>query len=186
MICHLIFHFSVYLDDMWCSGLLLCPSQYRKKHDQIVLKIFSFFFFLKIEWTSELAWIAYHCFKNWNVSEPLKLCICAVCLCAHMSASLQLDDTSSSEGSTIDIKPDVEEVVVVETVEEYMEPESCWTDGETPAPIALITSISQHWDTHGLSGNDKGTVSFWRIAHPRRLLFISLSVSCLTYLWFLH
>uniref|UniRef100_A0A3P8USE9 Sodium channel protein n=1 Tax=Cynoglossus semilaevis TaxID=244447 RepID=A0A3P8USE9_CYNSE len=42
--------------------------------------------------------------------------------------SKELDDTSSSEGSTIDIKPDVEEVVVVEPVEEYMEPESCWTD----------------------------------------------------------
>ncbi|RVE70489.1 hypothetical protein OJAV_G00065000 [Oryzias javanicus] len=42
--------------------------------------------------------------------------------------SKELDDTSSSEGSTIDIKPDVEEVVVVETVEEYMEPEACWTD----------------------------------------------------------
>lgn len=51
-----------------------------------------------------------------------------------VSESVQLDDTSSSEGSTIDIKPDVEEVVVVETVEEYMEPEACWTDGETPAP----------------------------------------------------
>lgn len=84
-----------------------------------------------------------------------------------MTASLQLDDTSSSEGSTIDIKPDVEEVVVVETVEEYMEPESCWTDGETPAPIALITSISQHRDAHGLSGNDKA------ITHP----FVSLSVT---------
>uniref|UniRef100_A0A8C5DMI4 Sodium channel protein n=1 Tax=Gouania willdenowi TaxID=441366 RepID=A0A8C5DMI4_GOUWI len=43
--------------------------------------------------------------------------------------SKELDDTSSSEGSTIDIKPDVEEVVVVETVEEYLDPEACWTDG---------------------------------------------------------
>uniref|UniRef100_A0A3P9IR62 Sodium channel protein n=1 Tax=Oryzias latipes TaxID=8090 RepID=A0A3P9IR62_ORYLA len=42
--------------------------------------------------------------------------------------SKELDETSSSEGSTIDIKPDVEEVVVVEAVEEYMEPEPCWTD----------------------------------------------------------
>lgn len=57
---------------------------------------------------------------------------------------IQLDDTSSSEGSTIDIKPDVEEVVVVETVEEYMEPESCWTDGETFGPITLITSKPPH------------------------------------------
>lgn len=55
-------------------------------------------------------------------------------ICLH-----QLDETSSSEGSTIDIKPDVEEVVVVEPVEEYMEPEACWTDGETPAPKAPIT-----------------------------------------------
>lgn len=59
----------------------------------------------------------------------------------HASESLQLDDTSSSEGSTIDIKPDVEEVVVVETVEEYMEPEPCWTDGETP--IAAPTSYEK-------------------------------------------
>lgn len=42
----------------------------------------------------------------------------------------QLDDTSSSEGSTIDIKPDEEEMAVVEVVEEYLDPEACWTDGE--------------------------------------------------------
>ncbi|KAF3689757.1 Sodium channel protein type 8 subunit alpha [Channa argus] len=42
--------------------------------------------------------------------------------------SKDLDDTSSSEGSTIDIKPDVEEVAVVEVVEEYLDPEACWTD----------------------------------------------------------
>lgn len=40
-----------------------------------------------------------------------------------------MDDTSSSEGSTIDIKPDMEEVAVVEVVEEYLDPEPCWTDG---------------------------------------------------------
>lgn len=45
--------------------------------------------------------------------------------------SSQLDDTSSSEGSTIDIKPDVEEVAVVEVVEEYLDPDACWTDGMT-------------------------------------------------------
>uniref|UniRef100_A0A8C7YC86 Sodium channel protein n=1 Tax=Oryzias sinensis TaxID=183150 RepID=A0A8C7YC86_9TELE len=45
-----------------------------------------------------------------------------------LSTYFKLDETSSSEGSTIDIKPDVEEVVVVEAVEEYMEPEACWTD----------------------------------------------------------
>lgn len=42
---------------------------------------------------------------------------------------VQLDDTSSSEGSTIDIKPDVEEVAVVDVVEEYLDPDNCWTDG---------------------------------------------------------
>uniref|UniRef100_A0A8C6UMF3 Sodium channel protein n=1 Tax=Neogobius melanostomus TaxID=47308 RepID=A0A8C6UMF3_9GOBI len=42
--------------------------------------------------------------------------------------SKDLDDTSSSEGSTIDIKPDVEEVAVVEVAEEYLDPEACWTD----------------------------------------------------------
>ncbi|XP_072307611.1 sodium channel, voltage gated, type VIII, alpha subunit b isoform X1 [Eucyclogobius newberryi] len=42
--------------------------------------------------------------------------------------SKDMDDTSSSEGSTIDIKPDVEEVAVVEVVEEYLDPEACWTD----------------------------------------------------------
>lgn len=42
---------------------------------------------------------------------------------------VQLDDTSSSEGSTIDIKPDVEEVAVVDVVEEYLDPDPCWTDG---------------------------------------------------------
>lgn len=78
-----------------------------------------------------------------------------VCVCAHSSVSLQLDDTSSSEGSTIDIKPDVEEVVVVEPVEEYMEPEACWTDGETTAPFAPITSTQHHPDSPGLSGNDR-------------------------------
>lgn len=42
---------------------------------------------------------------------------------------VQQDDTSSSEGSTIDIKPDVEEVAVVDVVEEYLDPDPCWTDG---------------------------------------------------------
>ena len=72
----------------------------------------------------------------------MSLSHCNTVVC--MSTPLQLDETSSSEGSTIDIKPDVEEVVVVETVEEYMEPESCWTDGETPAPSAMIPSTPQH------------------------------------------
>uniref|UniRef100_A0A8C7WJM5 Sodium channel protein n=1 Tax=Oncorhynchus mykiss TaxID=8022 RepID=A0A8C7WJM5_ONCMY len=46
--------------------------------------------------------------------------------------SKDLDDTSSSEGSTIDIKPDVEvEAVVVEAEEVYLDPENCWTPGRT-------------------------------------------------------
>ncbi|KAL6059923.1 hypothetical protein STEG23_003679, partial [Scotinomys teguina] len=40
----------------------------------------------------------------------------------------KLDDTSSSEGSTIDIKPEVEEVPV-EQPEEYLDPDSCFTEG---------------------------------------------------------
>ena len=43
-------------------------------------------------------------------------------------SALQLDDTSSSEGSTIDIKPDEEDMAVV-VVEEYVDPEVCWTTG---------------------------------------------------------
>ncbi|XP_039225757.1 sodium channel protein type 8 subunit alpha isoform X8 [Crotalus tigris] len=40
----------------------------------------------------------------------------------------KLDDTSSSEGSTIDIKPEVEEVPV-EAPEEYLDPDACFTEG---------------------------------------------------------
>uniref|UniRef100_A0A671FJ88 Sodium channel protein n=1 Tax=Rhinolophus ferrumequinum TaxID=59479 RepID=A0A671FJ88_RHIFE len=40
----------------------------------------------------------------------------------------KLDDTSSSEGSTIDIKPEVEEVPV-EQPEEYLDPDACFTEG---------------------------------------------------------
>ncbi|XP_073432819.1 sodium channel protein type 8 subunit alpha isoform X3 [Dendrobates tinctorius] len=40
----------------------------------------------------------------------------------------KLDDTSSSEGSTIDIKPDVEEVPE-EKPEEYLDPDNCFTEG---------------------------------------------------------
>lgn len=44
----------------------------------------------------------------------------------------KLDDTSSSEGSTIDIKPEVEEVPV-EAPEEYLDPDACFTEGELTA-----------------------------------------------------
>ncbi|XP_071990859.1 sodium channel protein type 8 subunit alpha isoform X6 [Engystomops pustulosus] len=40
----------------------------------------------------------------------------------------KLDDTSSSEGSTIDIKPEAEEVPV-EVPEEYLDPDNCFTEG---------------------------------------------------------
>ncbi|XP_053311786.1 sodium channel protein type 8 subunit alpha [Spea bombifrons] len=40
----------------------------------------------------------------------------------------KLDDTSSSEGSTIDIKPEEEEVPV-EQPEEYLDPDNCFTEG---------------------------------------------------------
>ncbi|XP_075121974.1 sodium channel protein type 8 subunit alpha isoform X3 [Leptodactylus fuscus] len=40
----------------------------------------------------------------------------------------KLDDTSSSEGSTIDIKPEAEEVPV-EQPEEYLDPDNCFTEG---------------------------------------------------------
>uniref|UniRef100_A0A3Q3WBU4 Sodium channel protein n=1 Tax=Mola mola TaxID=94237 RepID=A0A3Q3WBU4_MOLML len=59
--------------------------------------------------------------------------------------SKELDETSSSEGSTIDIKPDVEEVVVVETVEEYMEPESCWTDACVAKYKCCDLDITMGW-----------------------------------------
>ncbi|KAL3058474.1 hypothetical protein OYC64_010597 [Pagothenia borchgrevinki] len=47
---------------------------------------------------------------------------------SEVENSKDLDDTSSSEGSTIDIKPDVEDVAVVEVVEEYVDPAVCWTE----------------------------------------------------------
>ncbi|KAM8975865.1 sodium channel protein type 8 subunit alpha isoform 2-T2 [Pelodytes ibericus] len=40
----------------------------------------------------------------------------------------KLDDTSSSEGSTIDIKPEEEEVPV-DLPEEYLDPDNCFTEG---------------------------------------------------------
>ena len=68
---------------------------------------------------------------------------------------VQLDDTSSSEGSTIDIKPDVVEEVVVETVEEYLDPAACWTDGrvEPPTPPPPDTHTHTHPQYAGLSAS---------------------------------
>ncbi|XP_056278663.1 sodium channel, voltage gated, type VIII, alpha subunit a isoform X8 [Pseudoliparis swirei] len=63
--------------------------------------------------------------------------------------SKELDDTSSSEGSTVDMRPDVEEVVVVEPVEEFLDPEACWTDGCVAkfkcCEVDITTGWWKHW-----------------------------------------
>ncbi|KAF5906749.1 sodium channel protein type 8 subunit alpha-like isoform X1, partial [Clarias magur] len=56
-----------------------------------------------------------------------------------------LDDSSSSEGSTIDIKPEVEEAVVVEAVEEYVDPEPCWTEACIARYKCCDVSITEGW-----------------------------------------
>ncbi|XP_072238417.1 sodium channel, voltage gated, type VIII, alpha subunit b isoform X4 [Leuresthes tenuis] len=62
--------------------------------------------------------------------------------------SKDLDDTSSSEGSTIDIKPDVEEVAVVEVVEEYLDPDACWTDECIAKYKCCDVPITHGWGKH--------------------------------------
>uniref|UniRef100_A0A8C1K0W3 Sodium channel protein n=1 Tax=Cyprinus carpio TaxID=7962 RepID=A0A8C1K0W3_CYPCA len=57
----------------------------------------------------------------------------------------ELDDTSSSEGSTIDIKPDEEELAVVEVVEEYLDPEACWTDACVARYKCCDVPITEGW-----------------------------------------
>ncbi|XP_026886070.2 sodium channel, voltage gated, type VIII, alpha subunit b isoform X1 [Electrophorus electricus] len=59
--------------------------------------------------------------------------------------SKDLEDYSSSEGSTIDIKPDEEEVAAVEVVEEYLDPEACWTDGCVARYKCCDVSITEGW-----------------------------------------
>uniref|UniRef100_A0A3Q4HA94 Sodium channel protein n=1 Tax=Neolamprologus brichardi TaxID=32507 RepID=A0A3Q4HA94_NEOBR len=44
------------------------------------------------------------------------------------SSESDVENTVELISFTIDIKPDVEEVAVVEVVEEYLDPEACWTD----------------------------------------------------------
>ncbi|XP_060749578.1 sodium channel, voltage gated, type VIII, alpha subunit a isoform X1 [Tachysurus vachellii] len=56
-----------------------------------------------------------------------------------------LDDSSSSEGSTIDIKPEVEEAVVVEALEEYVDPEACWTEACIARYKCCDVSITEGW-----------------------------------------
>lgn len=52
----------------------------------------------------------------------------------------KLDDTSSSEGSTIDIKPEVEEVPV-EAPEEYLDPDACFTEGELNTDVEMALEL---------------------------------------------
>ncbi|MCJ8729116.1 hypothetical protein PDJAM_G00102420 [Pangasius djambal] len=62
--------------------------------------------------------------------------------------SKDLDDTSSSEGSTIDIKPEEEEAGAVEVVEEYLDPEPCWTDACVARYKCCDVSITEGWGKH--------------------------------------
>ncbi|XP_059812015.1 sodium channel protein type 8 subunit alpha-like isoform X6 [Hypanus sabinus] len=57
----------------------------------------------------------------------------------------KLDDTSSSEGSTIDIKPEGEEGPPVEQPEEYLDPEACFTDGCVERFKCCQVSIEEGW-----------------------------------------
>ncbi|KAI1892223.1 hypothetical protein AGOR_G00131150 [Albula goreensis] len=67
---------------------------------------------------------------------------------SDVEGSKELDDTSSSEGSTIDIKPEEEDVVVVEQVEEYMDPEACWTEACIARYKCCDVSITEGWGKH--------------------------------------
>uniref|UniRef100_A0A8C1TYG0 Sodium channel protein n=1 Tax=Cyprinus carpio TaxID=7962 RepID=A0A8C1TYG0_CYPCA len=62
-----------------------------------------------------------------------------------LQTAFLLDDISSSEGSTIDIKPEVEEAVVVEAVEEYVDPEACWTEGCVARYKCCDVPITEGW-----------------------------------------
>ncbi|KAJ8265483.1 hypothetical protein COCON_G00145820 [Conger conger] len=64
---------------------------------------------------------------------------------SDVEGSKELDDTSSSEGSTIDIKPEVEDVVVVEQVEEYLDPEACWTEACIARYKCCDVPITEGW-----------------------------------------
>lgn len=122
MICHLIFHSSVHVDDIWCSGLLWCPSQSGKKPSVIKEHSNSFHFITieprqfgnnmnctfpdRIQKLYEFSSIIRDCLAirgKWNVSEPLKLCVCVcvclfiyVCLCSWMTPVHQREARSTS------------------------------------------------------------------------------------------
>ncbi|XP_042202639.1 sodium channel protein type 8 subunit alpha, partial [Callorhinchus milii] len=57
----------------------------------------------------------------------------------------KLDDTSSSEGSTIDIKPEGEGEPPVEQPEEYLDPEACFTDGCIRRYKCCQVSVEDGW-----------------------------------------
>ncbi|KPP67613.1 sodium channel protein type 8 subunit alpha-like [Scleropages formosus] len=67
---------------------------------------------------------------------------------SDIEGSKDLDDTSSSEGSTIDIKPEMEDVVVVEVVEEYLDPDPCWTEACVARYKCCDVSITEGWGKH--------------------------------------
>uniref|UniRef100_A0A3B5MX62 Sodium channel protein n=1 Tax=Xiphophorus couchianus TaxID=32473 RepID=A0A3B5MX62_9TELE len=62
--------------------------------------------------------------------------------------SKDVSRNGSSEGSTIDIKPDVEEVAVVEVVEEYLDPDACWTDECVAKYKCCDVPITHGWGKH--------------------------------------
>ncbi|RXN11726.1 sodium channel type 8 subunit alpha-like isoform X1 [Labeo rohita] len=64
---------------------------------------------------------------------------------SEAEGSKELDEISSSEGSTIDIKPEVEEAVVVEAVEEYLDPEPCWTEACIARYKCCDVPITEGW-----------------------------------------
>uniref|UniRef100_A0A8C4SHK0 Sodium channel protein n=1 Tax=Erpetoichthys calabaricus TaxID=27687 RepID=A0A8C4SHK0_ERPCA len=66
---------------------------------------------------------------------------------SDIEGSKEMDDTSSSEGSTIDIKPDAEEVVV-EQPEEYVDPDACFTDACVASCKVCQVSIVEGWGKH--------------------------------------
>ncbi|XP_075055396.1 sodium channel protein type 8 subunit alpha [Mixophyes fleayi] len=56
----------------------------------------------------------------------------------------KLDDTSSSEGSTVDIKPEAEEIPV-EQPEQYLDPDNCFTDGFVARFKCTEINIEEGW-----------------------------------------
>uniref|UniRef100_A0A8C1J3Q2 Sodium channel protein n=1 Tax=Cyprinus carpio TaxID=7962 RepID=A0A8C1J3Q2_CYPCA len=83
--------------------------------------------------------------QNCKNSDEVQTGLQTAFLVCHWSGKHILDDISSSEGSTIDIKPEVEEAVVVEAVEEYVDPEACWTEGCVARYKCCDVPITEGW-----------------------------------------